>query len=166
MVELEDDIYAILKKRGALNTKLDELRKEKKKLMSAVIENMDETSKKEAKAMDERARRLEEISKEITKLDDEEKELPYTMDALNKELMVLTIIDANKRLRTNISEIDVLDSNINTLEEELRRQVLRKQLLETINKNIYTYMHHLIGYEAELLFRVGYDEEDSEDKEP
>ncbi len=153
---LEQKVDELLKRQGAINTELDELRNQKQEAMDSIVSNMHETEEEndEDSNMDERKTLVDSINEKISMDEDELLDLPYRIDEANKELMAETMVSCFNRMHTNVHEIDEINEWIANLKIELRQKVVRKQNLELVDKNMYTYMRWLFAGDVYELFDI------------
>ncbi|NBJ92157.1 hypothetical protein [Parablautia muri] len=165
---LEKEIGELLKKQSIANTEIKKIKRLKKTLMQEIMENATASSSGNEKAIkkaEENKRLLEECNEKIAGYEDELFEVPREIDKANKELMLLTMQICYDRLKTNGREIAELSEWIARVREELKENVIRKEEMEEINHELYSYMHDIFGAEVIDIFDMKYLENQSGKKE-
>lgn len=142
----------LLKQQAGVANDLKKLKKLKKRLMSEVVTlaetGCDGKDKKAEKKLDEHKALIEECNRKIDECEDLLIELPGEMDEVNRKLMLKTMEISYDLLKKNGQEIEVITDWINTVREELKEKLVRKQEMEETSQNIYTYMHNVFGPEV------------------
>ena len=148
--KLETKVNAYLKKQGQINNDIKEVKKIKAKLIQDVVDNMedDDTNPKRDLIMQESQRLIHEAKAKINSLEDESIDVPRQLAKANQELMLATVRFCYERLNDNRSDIEILDKWINDTRVKLKKNLLIKQDKETMNENMYTYMHDILGAEV------------------
>ena len=161
---LEQEENRLLMKQGQLNTRLKELKKVKSKLMNHIVDNMDTEEKtgdedQRHKEMDQDARLLDEVKEEMTKCEDELLELPKSIQETNRKLMLASMEYCYEKLRTNKEEAEEISNWITDIRIQLKKNIIKKQNREINNREIYSYMHDILGHSILDLFDIQYEEE-------
>lgn len=147
--KLETKVNDYLKKQGQINNDIKEVKKIKAKLIQDVVDNMeDDTNPKRDLIMQESQRLIHEAKAKINSLEDESIDVPRQLAKANQELMLATVRFCYERLNDNRSDIEILDKWINDTRVKLKKNLLIKQDKETMNENMYTYMHDILGAEV------------------
>lgn len=147
--ELEENLNHLIKRQGKLTTDSKDMKTLKKQLMAEIIQNMDtetlETRSKNEKKLDRNQFLIQDINSKLKSYEEELGDMPYRIKEVNEELMVQSMAICYDRLHRNRDSINVLNSLIDNMREEIRNRLLLKQDLETANSTLYSYMHNLLG---------------------
>ncbi len=160
IARLSEKLNDLLKRQGKINTELKDMHLLKKKLMENIMASMDEiesASPQVDKKMDESRRLIEECNVKMGQYRDENLELPKEIDAVNYKLMVATMELCYERLQQNTKEINEINDWLTSTRIELKKKVLRKQDSETVNFELYSYMHDIFGSEVLEIFDMQYN---------
>ena len=159
---LEKEVDALLQRQGALTAEIKALKVAKGKVMNSVIATMDETDADTSKKNGEQNMRLiNEINEKIEADEDELLDLPNLLKDANEKLMMRTMDLMYDRLHKNGADVAVIKEWIANMRVELKKNIIRKQNMETKNQEIYGYMHDIFGAKVLDLFDV----QNSVDKE-
>lgn len=166
--EAESRLNALLARQGKLNTDLKEFKNLKNKLMDSIVQNMDGTteSRRDAareKKLDEDKRLIEEVNQKIDDAEDELLEIPGQIRDANNELMILSLNYFYDKLRVNQEESKEIDEWIKQVRIDLKKNIIRKQNRDINNREIYAYLHDILGAEILDLFDIQYQQADNED---
>ena len=145
----ENQVNELLKKQGRLNTDIKDIKKLKKQLINDVVENMedDDSSRQKQKRMSQNQRLIQESNDKIASLEDELLEVPRELARANEKLLTETLKACYDRMNANTEDIEVLDKWINATRVKLKKNILIKQDKETVNNNMYSLIHDIIGPE-------------------
>ena len=121
----------------------------KKQLINDVVENMedDDSSRQKQKRMSQNQRLIQESNDKIASLEDELLEVPRELARANEKLLTETLKACYDRMNANTEDIEVLDKWINATRVKLKKNILIKQDKETVNNNMYSLIHDIIGPE-------------------
>ncbi len=162
----EEELNELLKKQGKANTEIKEIKKLKRRLMQGIMENASEASSgNDARARrktDESKRLMGECNEKIAGYEDELIELPRQIDKVNKELMLMTMEICYDRLKENERDIEEITKWVAQVKEELKEKLILKQEKETVNQELYSYMHDIFGADVINLFDTKYKIEEPE----
>lgn len=162
----EEELNELLKKQGKANTEIKEIKKLKRRLMQGIMENASEASSgndaRARKKTDESKRLMGECNQKIAGYEDELLELPRQIDKVNKELMLMTMEICYDRLKENERDIEEITKWVAQVKEELKEKLILKQEKETVNQELYSYMHDIFGADVINLFDTKYKIEDPE----
>lgn len=144
----EKQVNELLKKQGRINNDIKDIKKLKKQLINDVVENMeeDDDSKAKQKLMNQNQRLIQESKDKISTLEDELMELPRELARANERLLTETLKVCYDKINSN-SDIQVLAKWIDATRVKLKKNILIKQDKETINENMYSLIHDIIGPE-------------------
>lgn len=166
--EAESRLNALLARQGKLNTDLKEFKNLKNKLMDSIVQNMDGTTESRMdaareKKLDEDKRLIEEVNQKIDDSEDELLEIPGQIRDANSELMILSLNYFYDKLRVNQEESKEIDEWIKQVRIDLKKNIIRKQNRDINNREIYAYLHDILGAEILDLFDIQYQQADNED---
>ncbi len=154
--EMEDELNAMLKRQGKLNTELKDIRRLKKKLMNDIVTMVDEVSqsgnKKLEKDIEENKRLIAECNEKMESYQEELVDLPREIDRLNVKLMLFTMEYCYDVMQDNAAQISEIGEWVTQMRIELKKNLVRKQEMEHKNQEIYSYMNDIFGAEMMNLF--------------
>ncbi len=157
----EDELNALLKRQGKVNTETKEIRKHKKRLMGEIVTMVDELeqnpSKELEKKIEDTKKLIDACNERLESYKDEILELPKQIDAANMQLMLMTMEYCYKDLQANTQGAKDIDEWVTQVRIELKKQLVRKQEMEHQNHEIYTYMHDIFGAHVIELFDMKYN---------
>lgn len=158
--DLEDELNALLKRQGKLNTETKEIKRLKKKLMNDIVSMVDEMSqtgnKKLENDIEENKRLIAECNEKLESYQEELIDLPREIDRLNVQLMLFTMEYCYDTMRENESCINEIAQWVTQVRIELKKNLVRKQEMEFKNQEIYAYMNDVFGAEVMNLFDAKY----------
>ncbi len=164
----EEQLNALLKRQGKLNTETKDIKKLKKKLMSEIVTMADEAEQKGdeglTKQLEQHKRMVEECNERLEEYQDELIDLPREIDRLNFELMLATMDCCYATMQENTEGIQEISKWVKDVRVELKKQLVRKQEMEQRNHAIYSYMHDVFGAEVLELFDMTYNPEEQHPK--
>lgn len=164
---LEEKLNELVKRQGKAATEIKELKKLKKRLMKEIIDNATEATMendhKAQKKMDESRRLINECNKKIEDYNDDLLELPGEIDQVNYELMLATMEVCYDRLKENEKEIEEISKWVAAIRTELKERLVRKQDMEIMNQELYSYMHDIFGADVINLFDMKYQVKKTKD---
>lgn len=145
----EKQVNELLKKQGRINNDIKDIKKLKKQFINDVVENMedDDSSRQKQKRMSQNQRLIQESNDKIASLEDELLEVPRELARANEKLLTETLKACYDRMNANTEDIEVLDKWINATRVKLKKNILIKQDKETVNNNMYSLIHDIIGHE-------------------
>lgn len=164
--QAEAVLNELLKQQGRANNELKEHRKLKSQLMGNIVQNMNDydagTDKQlQEKKMEESKRLIDEINDKMENLEDELFELSDKIRDANEELMLLGMDYFYEKIQVNMWESRQIDEWINNVRVELKKNIIRKQNRDINNREIYAYLHDILGPDVLDLF----DFQQEDDKE-
>ena len=166
---LEEELNELLKKQGKATTEMKEIRKLKKKLMNEIMDNAEEASVennlKAQKKAEENRRLINECNEMMAGYKDELLELPEEIERVNNKLMLLTMEICYDRLKKNEKEIGEISAWITDIRIKLKENLIRKQEMETMNQELYSYMHDIFGADVINLFDTKYQVKEKKEKQ-
>lgn len=160
ILRLEEELNDLLKKQGKATTESKDIKRLKKKLMQEIVENAEGTAEgnnqKALKKMEDNKRLINECNERLTMYEDQLIELPGEIDRVNRELMLQTMDICYDTLKTNETEIEETAKWIAAIRVELKKRLIRKQEMEQMNQELYSYMHDIFGAEVIEIFDMKY----------
>ena len=160
ILRLEEELNDLLKKQGKATTESKYIKRLKKKLMQEIVENAEGTAEgnnqKALKKMEDNKRLINECNERLTMYEDQLIELPGEIDRVNRELMLQTMDICYDTLKTNETEIEETAKWVAAIRVELKKRLIRKQEMEQMNQELYSYMHDIFGAEVIEIFDMKY----------
>lgn len=154
IVYYEQQVNELLKLQGRLNTDLKALKKVKNDLLDGIMNNMDDQS-----TQDQNKRLVEETNEKIEEVEDRLLDLPRELDEANKLLMIYSMDACYNTLYKNAGDIEEIGTWIKKMRIELKKNIIIKQAAELKNKEIYGYMHDILGAKAIDVFDLKFDQD-------
>lgn len=162
--DIEEQLNALLKRQGKLNTESRDIKKLKKKLMSEIVPLVDEAGENptaaQSKKIDQNKRLIEECNEKLEAYQDELLDLPKQIDQLNIQLMLITMECCYSTMQENTETIQEIAKWVTEIRIELKKRLIKKQELEQRNHAIYSYMHDLFGADIVDMFDLKYNPEE------
>lgn len=160
ILRLEEELNDLLKKQGKATIESKDIKRLKKKLMQEIVENAEGTAEgnnqKALKKMEDNKRLINECNERLTMYEDQLIELPGEIDRVNRELMLQTMDICYDTLKTNETEIEETAKWVAAIRVELKKRLIRKQEMEQMNQELYSYMHDIFGAEVIEIFDMKY----------
>lgn len=168
--ETEEELNGLLARQGKLNSEVKDLKKVKNTLMNNIMENMDDSiseaeRNQREKKLEEDKRLIEEINEKISNAEDELLDLPNIIKECNEELMLLSMDYFYSKLRVNQQEAKEIEDWITQVRIDLKKNIIKKQNREINNREIYAYLHDILGNEVIDIFDIQYDDSTLGEKE-
>lgn len=159
IIEKEKQLNELLKRQGKLNNECKKLRGIKAKLRDEIVSLMDggKESPSAQKKQEENKRLIEDCNERLEADQEELLDIEKDIDAVNYELMLLSMEVCYEAIRDNTAEIEQIDKWINQMRIDLKKNVVRKQEKELYNQNLYSYMHDIFGPEVIEIFDMKYN---------
>ncbi|MBQ8199714.1 MAG: hypothetical protein IJZ76_09865 [Lachnospiraceae bacterium] len=161
--EKEKELNDLLKRQGKLNNECKKLRSIKTKLRDEIVSLMGEDGKADKaaqKKQEENKKLIEDCNERLEADQDELLDIEKDINAVNYELMLLSMEVCYDAIKDNTEEIEQIDKWINQMRIDLKKNVVRKQERELFNQNLYSYMHDIFGPEVIEIFDMKYNPED------
>ncbi len=162
MEKLEEKLNDLVKHQGKITNELKDLKKIKANLMDEIVSNMDGAEKESTdsaskKKLEDNKRLINEINDKVDAYNDEMLDLPKEIAETNASLMLLTMEESYKVIRSNTKDIEEIGGWIKMMRMELKKNILRKQHMELVNVQLYSYMQGIFGPDVLNLFDIDYD---------
>ena len=155
---LESKLHSLLSEQSKLNTRLKELKRLKGKLLDEIVQNMEENEKK----VEENKRFVDEINEKLDDCEEKLVDIPYQIRETNDELMLLSMDYFYEKIRINQKESIEIEEWINQVRIDLKKNIIRKQIRDINNREMYAYLHDIFGPEVIDIFDIKYDEDAKE----
>ncbi|MDE6982008.1 MAG: hypothetical protein K2P60_11510, partial [Lachnospiraceae bacterium] len=134
--------------------------KDLKKLKSTLMENIrinmegaSENAKHSSKRkLEEDKRLIGEINEKLEAYGEELLDLPRQIDKVNRELMYESVQSCYDILQSNTEVIEEISRWITQVRIDLKKNIIKKQNCEINSKEIYSYMHDVLGAEIIEVF--------------
>ena len=143
----EGQVNSLLKRQGQVTNDIKDVKKIKKQLIQDVVENMEEDGDDARRQKIMNQRLIHEAKDKIASLEDEEKELPRKLAEANQRLLIETVRMCYSKINENKADLEVLDKWINATRIKLKKNLLIKQDKESMNEQLYSGMHNILGPE-------------------
>ncbi len=157
---LEEELNALLKRQGKVNTETKDIKKLKNKLMEEIISLSMDSSANE-KEIEEKKRLIDECNQKLEEYQDDIIELPKEINDINKKLMLATMEVCYDDIQSGTQEIEEISEWINNMRVELKKNVVRKQEKQQRIQDLYSYMHDIFGADVIELFDMKYNPEEN-----
>ncbi|MGN0426376.1 MAG: hypothetical protein ACI4F0_01125 [Agathobacter sp.] len=160
---LESELNELLKRQGKLNNDLKDLKKKKNLLMDNIVQNMEGSTEEasnssKARKLEEDRQKIDEINALTESYEDELLELPNKIKATNELLMIKSMDYFYGIIRVNKEESEEIDRWITQVRIDLKKNIIRKQNRDINNKEMYAYLHDVLGPEVIDMFDRRYEE--------
>ena len=170
ILRLEEELNDLLKKQGKATTESKAIKRLKKKLMQEIVENAEGTAEgnnqKALKKLEDNKRLINECNERLAMYEDQLIELPGEIDRVNREMMLQTMDSCYDTLKANEAEIEETAKWVAAIRVELKKRLNRKQEMELMNQELYSYMHDIFGAEVIEIFDMKYEKENPDHTEP
>ncbi len=161
MGKLKEELSALVKRQGQLTSELKDMKKLKSTLMDEIVSNMEGVEGKDNslahKRVEDSKRLINEINEKTEAYQDELIDLPRNINEVNNRLMVLTMERCYSLIKDNTREIEEIGDWIKSMRLELKTNILKKQRMEVVNVELYSFMQDIFGPEVVDLFDITYD---------
>ncbi len=161
--DIEDQMNALLKRQGKLNTEKKELKRLKKKLMGEIVTMVDEAgdnpTNAQTRKIEQHKQKIEESNEKLEEYEDELLDLPKQIDQLNIQLMLATMEFCYDDMQENSEKIQEIARWVTKIRIELKKRLIKKQEMEQKNHAMYSYLNDLFGADVMDMFDLEYDPE-------
>jgi len=162
--DLEEELNALLRRQGKVNTETKDIKKLKKKLMGEIVSLTDTFQQNKSasieKQIEDKKRLVEECNEKLEEYQDEMLDLPKLISEANYRLMLSTMELFSEILKQNSKELNETNEWIKQIRVELKKRMVRKQEMELFEKEVYSYMHDIFGADVIELFDLKYQSEE------
>lgn len=160
IVKLEKKLNHLLMDQSRKRDELKKLKTEKDNIRKDIIENIglvggiegDPLSDAVNSKMQASQKRILEINEEMEAKEDELIELPAKIEQANCELMVTGMDICYRMLEYNIESIENIDEWLKEVRVQLKKNILIKQNRNEKNRQVYSYMHDVLGPKVADIF--------------
>ncbi|MEH2941944.1 hypothetical protein VSQ32_03500 [Lachnospiraceae bacterium KK002] len=161
IARLEQKVSGHLSRQGHLNQEKKDLKSLKTKLMKNIVANMDEIGEEgqETPKLQEDRRLITEINQRMEACRQELEDLQELMRMDNEQLMIETMEYCYGIMNSNETEREELADWIGRTRVELKKKIIRKDIIEDKNREIYTYLHDVFGAQVIGAFDLKYGDE-------
>ena len=146
--QLEYELKELLKRQGKVNTELKDIKIVRDKLTQSVLNTAEDTSIPESKRLKKQEtsqRLIVEARIKQEELEAEQEELPKLISDANNALIFESVRVCYSRIDKNKKDIERLSDWIEETRTKLKERVVLKQDKELKNKEMYAYLHDLLG---------------------
>lgn len=168
--KVEGELNSLLAEQGKCNQELKDLKKIKSQLMSDIVLNMNDSQnlKEEEireKKLEDNKRLIDEINEKFENCEDRILELPAEIKKTNETLMILSMDYFYEKLRVNHEESKEIEEWITQIRIDLKKNIIRKQNRDINNREIYSYLHDIFGFDVLNIFDIQYGEYFKDEKQ-
>ena len=156
--DLEENLNALLRLQGKMNTESKSIKKIKKNLMDEIVQLMEHNDSASLKKVEENKRLIEECNEKLEDYQDKLLDIPREINQANYALMIRTMEMCYEVLKVNEKDIDELGEWITQTRIELKKNIIRKQEKEFKNYELYSFMHDIFGADVVGIFDVNQDQ--------
>jgi len=156
---LQNNLNSLIKKQGKFTTELKDIRKIKSKLMNEIVEISDDaelSEKEKDRKLSENKKLINDCNKKSRSYEDELLDLPREIDNANRELMLMTMFACYDKINSNANQMNEISEWVASVRVELKKKLIAKQKMKTLNREMYSYMHNIFGAEVVDLFDLQY----------
>ena len=146
--ELEYELKELLKRQGKVNTELKDIKVVREKLTRSILDTAEDLTIPEAKRLKKQEasqRLIVEAREKQQELEAEQLELPQLIKDANNALIFESVRVCYSRIEKNKNDIDKLAAWIEDTRNKLKERVVIKQDKELKNKEMYAYLHDILG---------------------
>ena len=168
--KVEGELNSLLAEQGKCNQELKDLKKIKSQLMSDIVLNMNDSQnlKEEEireKKLEDNKRLIDEINEKLENCEDRILELPAEIKKTNETLMILSMDYFYEKLRVNHEESKEIEEWITQIRIDLKKNIIRKQNRDINNREIYSYLPDIFGFDVLNIFDIQYGEYFKDEKQ-
>lgn len=153
----EEKLNGLLKRQGKCNTETKEIRKLKKKMMDEIMTLMEEEDSASEKKIEDNKKLINDCNEKLNDYQEELLDLPREIGEANCALMLETMDICYRILHQNEQNIEQIADWLGEIRIELKKNVVRKQEMEIVNQELYSYMHDIFGADVIDVFDMKYD---------
>ena len=117
------------------------------------------------KILSENKRLITEINEKLEQCEDELIELPKKIARANEILMIQSMSYCYDKMHVNSNEANMLAKKIKDMRIELKKSIIKKQNRDINNREIYSYMHDILGHDIIDLFDIRDEYENKDESE-
>ncbi|MFA9377355.1 MAG: hypothetical protein ACERKZ_11455 [Lachnotalea sp.] len=167
LTNLEEKLNKLLRRQGHLFHEIKEMENAKQTLLDKILENMDTSSDdmhggiKNKKLMASK-KLINELNVKIANSEKELEDLPEIINKVNKTLLVEGMRICYNAMKINKQNIEEINTWIENIRVELKKNVVRKQEIQEETNQMYSYMHDILGFKIVDVFDL-YNEAPSQE---
>ncbi len=163
----EQEVNQLLQRQGKLGTDIKAMKKMKSQMLLEIQEHMEEaeTDARVQKQQEKKQKMILEINEKTTAYEDELLDLPYKLEAANRQLMLETIRIFYEKMKQNEQEMDDIVNWIQGIRDKVKENLVKKTTLEEYNMTIYGYLHDVLGGDIVDVFDLKYLKKKEEEQE-
>ena len=151
-----DELNALLRRQGKINTESRQIKAIKKKLLDEMVPLSAQNNSDAAAKLQEHKKLIDDCNTKLEGYQDEMLDLPEQITEVNIDLMLLTMDSCYDLLKDNNADIKRYQDMIKKMRIELKKDIIKKQDKEIMNREMYSYMHDIFGAEVINLFDMKY----------
>ena len=151
-----DELNALLRRQGKINTESRQIKAIKKKLLDEMVPLSAQNNSDAAAKLQEHKKLIDDCNTKLEGYQDEMLDLPEQITEVNIDLMLLTMDPCYDLLKDNNADIKRYQDMIKKMRIELKKDIIKKQDKEIMNREMYSYMHDIFGAEVINLFDMKY----------
>lgn len=152
MSELCQKVNDLLKKQGRAVEEIKGFKRYKSQLMQEIMDNMDvnhtELGRLKAKKLDKNQKLIMELNLQLQDTEDQLSSLPFEIREVNELLLAETTKECYHYLIETGKKMNQVKQTIMEYEERLLELREEAKALEKSNREIYFYMHDILGTET------------------
>ena len=157
------DTYNESKKTLTYNQLAKELTALKQKLMDNVMQNMQGSEAENRDTLPERrlkadSRLIDDVNKKLDDAKNLNATLPKKLEEANKTLMLETMQFCYHTMQDNGKVIKEIAEWLEKTREQAKINAMEKANRESVNKQLYSYLHNIFGANIINIFDLKYDE--------
>ena len=151
-----DELNALLRRQGKINTESRQIKAIKKKLLDEMVPLSAQNNSDAAAKLQEHKKLSDDCNTKLEGYQDEMLDLPEQITEVNIDLMLLTMDSCYDLLKDNNADIKRYQDMIKKMRIELKKDIIKKQDKEIMNREMYSYMHDIFAAEVINLFDMKY----------
>lgn len=152
IIQLEYQLNKLMKEQGKVNTEYKAYKALKKKMMDGIIQGMtvafDDKQSEGTKDLKKKQKNIQEINGKFDNYEKRKLELPHEIEKVNQALLNESMIIFYERMIHNKEKKRKLESEIQSLHNQVKEFVGKKEDIDEENTKLYTFMHDLAGLEV------------------
>ena len=159
----EEKVNKLLAKQGKVNDDIKELNALKQKLMDNVMQNIQGAETENRNTLPEKrlkadSRLIDDINKKLDDANNLNTTLPKKLEEANKTLMLETMQFCYQTMQDNGKAIGEIAEWLEKTREQAKINAMEKANRESVNKQLYSYLHNIFGAGIINIFDLKYDE--------
>ena len=151
-----DELNVLLRRQGKINTQSKQIKGLKKKLLDEMVPLSAQSDAESSEKLKEHKKIIDDCNSKLDGYQDEILDIPDQITSVNNELMILTMDSCYDLLKDNNEDIEGFKDLIKNMRIELKKDIIKKQDKEIMNREMYSYMHDIFGADVIDLFDMKY----------